>query len=607
MSQKELTYEEVVEFDIYKAIEMKSAQEDSFSDWKEFSEYLRNHPATIKNNSLLLDYDYVYENVEDLFFGHTFDYQNNQSSEAYYVLFKALTDKYPIEEDYNEYIFEKGDTKRFEFKWHMFCYNLANFISYAFDERIIELFKKEDVLNYFLKYYKAFSLNDFCFIAIEELLKHDEYTNFYYDNPLSIIELIKKNVKLNIPADIMLNEKIVRGISHTYRIEEFYYNLYYISEHCCPQFYIDEHIRFCDEQVSKMKDGILPCYLEKYDFFPDNITKDIGYLYQVPLNRQTFNRVFEKLSLNSIPKKQFFQELSKYMLVGMFMSRNLETSPYNILVDINTLYNFACENNRTLKGFDIYKILMNFESMDIEEVIEYYKKTKNISLKEILYDDWESQKKLFVEEINKNIRDIDDFEIKTDKNGISYYDISEYDGPIIVHNESFTNSKKENFEKLIDNIVNGIVPFISLSIQDGEHQIFFEREGETSSVKFIYGVLEPSQVGIVHYEDAYSTGPDKVEIDNINYIRRLYTLKSFLEKTKSFNEIVYVVDKPFLPVGVLCEDEIKTTDIYISKILNIPLCYRNKKEIKTPTVKPKTLCHYSTNPSTMKFFVHYGK
>lgn len=72
----------------------------------------------------------------------------------------------------------------------------------------------------------------------------------------------------------------------------------------------------------------------------------------------------------------------------MFISRNYETDPYNVLIDIETLDEFANQNNRYLRGYNIYDFLVNYESKSVFKIIEFYLKNKDLLLREMLYYDW---------------------------------------------------------------------------------------------------------------------------------------------------------------------------------------------------------------------------
>ena len=54
-----------------------------------------------------------------------------------------------------------------------------------------------------------------------------------------------------------------------------------------------------------------------------------------------------------------------------------------------------------------------------------------------------------------------------------------------------------------------------------------------------------------------------------------------MDNTTDYNELTYVVYKnPFLPIGIICEDEITKEEQDVANELNIPILFRKKKERK---------------------------
>ena len=76
------------------------------------------------------------------------------------------------------------------------------------------------------------------------------------------------------------------------------------------------------------------------------------------------------------------------------------------------------------------------------------------------------------------------------------------------------------------------------------------------------------------------------------------SLDSFMEQTLCFNELDYVIaGSPFMPIGVICEDEITEEEIRVSESLGIPILFRNsvtpvkKQGVIQPKSKTKRYCY----------------
>lgn len=583
----ERSYEELLKYKVYEAIKLKGEKKDRYipTSPKELHEYLENDPMRKPNNPLLLDYDWVYEHAEELFCENMFNYQQFQGVEAYYTLFKALTAKYPIDEDYYNHM---ANENYFSYKWGFFAIKFVEFFAYSFDERLEQLLEKEDFINYFLNHpliYTHKIMEGFGSTGMKKLLEYNQISSYYTKNYKDLIQLIRNHPMIKIPLSVMMDKNIIKNIARTPAIEELYFNLHFILEQCSGEPYIEEHKKYCDEQVSNTKNGILPCLQTEYQKADDEILKETALKYPF-MRKQVIERIFKNTGLDTLPKKYLYQELSKYMITGMFISRNYETDPYNLLIDIETLHKFAQENNRILQGQDICDFLVSFESKNVFETIQFYQKNKSLPLMEILYDDWQNQKYTFIEEINSKSMKIDQLEIHTNENGITYYDITDLDSPILVNNTSVLIYNQDKIDKMIEQIKKGAISTISLSLQDKKHQVFYNEEETKPTIKFAFSHLMPNKVGIIYHQDAYSTGANSVESDNYRYTRKLYTVKSFMESTISFNEIAYVVNnEPFLPIGIICENEITQEEIKVAEELNIPILFRKSKNLSDTTFK----------------------
>lgn len=580
-------YEDVVQYDIYGAIKIKGELKQDFSTFEEIFQARRNEPTKIPNNPLLTDYNWVYEHAEELFCRNIFDYQQNQGVEEYFTLFKALINKYPLEEDYIKYI--NGNFSGIELKWGLFAVKLIEFISYSFDDRLLQLLNKEEVKNYFLKYsglYTADKIMSFDHIGIEYFLQNNYYSSYYTKDYKNLIRLIHKHPKITVPDKLMLDKKVIEVMCRTHHIEDFYFELNFIREQVSDLSYLEEHRKYCDEQVENIESGILPCYKEKYKKSKERITLDDLDSFN-SMEKQVVERIFKISGVDFLPKKNVYEELSKYMIVGMYMSRNFQTDPYNLLIDIETLYEFAVKNDIELQGQYIYEFLTHFESKQTKEIIDIYNYSKTLPLMEILYDDWNNVKIKFVNELNLKMFNPSNVKTKYTIGGIKCFDILEIEEPILVHNTAISIDNSEKIKEMIDRITTGSKYRLCLSVQDKNHYDFYEEEltKNKKTIKLAYGPMVPDRVGTICHEDAYSIGAEDVEVDNYEYTRKLYTLKSLMESTKNYNEIVYIIDhKPFLPIGVICEDDITTEELQVAQALNIPVLYRKKKQVLDKTI-----------------------
>ncbi len=604
------TYEEVLQYNVYDAIELKAGKPQRKLGFDGF--YHDNSPANIPNHPSLTDKEWLYEHVEYLFIHDMFNYQRCQGPKEYYLLFKTLIEKYNIEEDYQKYSDCNGlEFGTFKSKWEKFAIQFVDFLAHAFDHNGVleDLFSRTDFVDYFFRYPKIYTyevLRDFGYIGISKLLNYEEFSSYYLEHPDELIHLMRNNPKLEVPAKLF-SDKRFQKIAHDINVENFYFNMNFVWENSSGIHCLEEHQRFCDYQMTHANHGILPSLRKEYESSPENVTEDDEddlEWYLNPLKEQVIQRIFELYNEKSIPKLLFYQKLSKYIAVGLLISRYFETSPYNLLIDIRTLYEFATKHKRKLEGDYIYEFLINFEKFDIFDIIDFYQKVKDLPLKDILYDDWEEQKNKFVEEVNRNMIQPEVLVSKNSDYGVPYYDISDLENPIVVHNTGIAIDNFHAIDRMIDCIENCIGNSLCLSLQDLKHQIFYEKTPK-HTIKFIYGTLDPSRVGIIFHSDAYSQGLMEVEYENAYYKRRLYTLEEFMMLTNNgYNEIVYSIDQPMKPLGILCEEEPTSEEIRVVQELNISIFYRPKKyNDKVPSSNEKRLTQrYGWRTTDMNLF-----
>ena len=143
------------------------------------------------------------------------------------------TKKFNFEEDYDRYLTGNDCTKfQVNHKWSLYFYRLFSFMNHAFDERLEKLLNQKEVINYLLKYqvFLNSKLLSECFghDGMKILLNYNHIKSKYIDKYDDLIQLIRKNPFIQIPVDIMFDEKIIKDMSHNYHLEEFYFNLVFV-------------------------------------------------------------------------------------------------------------------------------------------------------------------------------------------------------------------------------------------------------------------------------------------------------------------------------------------------------------------------------------------
>lgn len=597
-----LSYDDILKYSVYDAIKVRADEQRGFDDEhyvrELYDNFYNNFPAYTPHHPLLRDYDWVYDHFELLMMSKM-TYQSAQGFEEYYTFFKVGIAKYDVEEDYREMLFSP-EKNYFDFrhKWRTFAYEFVEFFGYAFDKNGVldELFKRQDFVQYFFRYPNLYTrevLEKFYHVGLAKLLEYDIFAEKYKSDVEELLHLISKHPKLVIPDYIFHDERVVEAISCTHDLDKFYADLLCIADYSSCQMYIDRNKKYCDSEVRNMEDGILPSLLNEYGKAKDMLSKN-DFQHGHDLIEEIFKRVSKRWGRKEIPKRDFYRELSKYIVVGMLLGRIFETMPYNILIDIETFYDYMTSHGKDFFGKEIYEFFLTYEDEDVEYIRAFYEKAKDVPLKEVFYDDWEREKNAFIQEINESMLDLDSAPEKVTGSGIPYYDITDMAGKVVVSNTNDPAHLGYCLDRLVELVKTARIPSVSLSIQDENHQVLYYQNGvECSTIKFIYGKLDPKRVGIIFPQDAYSQGIMMVESDTIWYKRNLYTLAEFMNKTRSYNELTYAINGTvIMPKGILIEGEPNEGELFISRELNLPFYYREKRKTKSlgedRTILPKT-------------------
>lgn len=527
------------------------------------------------NQKLLSDEEWVYKYAEYLFMSD-YSYRHFLGVEEYYTLFMALTRKYDIEKDYQRFLQQDSlDKSWFIYRWKIFAIDMIDF--FCSNSSSDELSTKPDFIDYFFRYPEIYTpsiLSRAKNKSIIKIFESERIIPYYINHPDEFFS--SQLIDSDIGKKIFFDTRFIKNVARTPHILDFYEHLRIISRYSCELSYIEEHKRFCDEEVTKISDGILSVLFDEYLKAPDYISEQ--YYKNESLNYQLQRRVFKIYDIKQIPKRLFFQCLSKYYLIGFLMSRHFETDPYNLLIDIDTLYQFAKKHSHELRGFYIYEFLLFFEDYDLEDILKIYESAKKLPLKEMLYDDWQQEKGFMIEDINASLCKLDTLPLGKTENGITYRDIDDFDSCILVTNTCIDIQSKGAVQKLLKDVLSGQRGVECLSFHDSSHKGIYrdeEEEGQTS-IKFIMGPLDPKRVGIVYHQDAYSKGITEIEpYGQKSYKRKLFTAQELLNWTISYNEITHLASRePFLPVGVLVEETITDIEKEVADALSVPIYFR---------------------------------
>ena len=143
------------------------------------------HPSRTPHHPLLLDYNYIYENSHNILKKNKESYLKYQGFQEYYFLFKVLTQKYSLEDDYQKYLKGELTLEALHFKWKDFCNNFILF--FAINKIILkQLWAQEDFQNYFIRYIDFYRniLDSFA----SSILEVPIFSLIYANNPSRLLK-----------------------------------------------------------------------------------------------------------------------------------------------------------------------------------------------------------------------------------------------------------------------------------------------------------------------------------------------------------------------------------------------------------------------------------
>ncbi|MCI9110568.1 MAG: hypothetical protein HFH47_02000 [Bacilli bacterium] len=299
---------------------------------------------------------------------------------------------------------------------------------------------------------------------------------------------------------------------------------------------------------------------EKLEYNINNIDEVLGLLPNyLKLYQQTYDEDF----LNDA------QEFSKKHLISMIVDYFFHLKLYELKSKVKSILEYAFYGKSNISDYKlgIYSLLSNLEELDILEIKRLYKLLGDIDLE----NDYLETRNCCYKELNDSLfkGNVFDKTIDTHLSKIYGRTVCVLDGEeffMLVHS---TQTNRE--QGALPDMSN--MTTYSCSLISDEHLLTH---------------LDPSLNIILGY--------DSLDINNINSlyetkaftqfqskgIPRLYSPQQLIEKTRGYNELVYLdKEHSFRPSYIVCYDEIKIGDLEASDLLgNIPLVIINTAAYK---------------------------
>ena len=393
--------------------------------------------------------------------------------------------------------------------------------------------------------------------VISNLLKHKKFLDMFLDLSIEDINRLVELHNLKFNKELYKNEKLIDKYvsleTNMYRVylNNLLKNNFEFSE-------ILESLRKdkIDNDIHNIKEGKFIEFLDLKKFNMSYIYKRFNYKKALNISLLYQNGDFEKLDEN-------LKIITKEETIIMIIDVLFKDIPYNFLKNLKTIINYSRENKKYIpKNLDVYKIILNFDNLELNEIIKFYDDYKNIDLATDFYSDYRKAKNISYDDLNKAVLNLNQeneiYDKKlSEKYGKDVYYLDGEDFKLFIHSSSSANwSTKAT---------------ISISMISNNNIAYYNDQYEP--VVYGFSKLNTDNIMHVYNADSYTmstNGTDKISV--------IDTPDNLSKNTVGYNEILYKENKEFKPDFIVCFDEIKNRELEIANKLNLKIVLINSKK-----------------------------
>ncbi len=386
--------------------------------------------------------------------------------------------------------------------------------------------------------------------VIEKLLCYDKFQSMFLNSTIYDINIMINN-GLVIPKRLFnsatLIDKYIKLDTNRYRdyVNSLMYNNYEFYE-----IIEKERFKYVDNKINSITNDILDEYI---NFDKNNIFNNFDYKTASKLQ----NIKNDKDKLN-----EYFKYSTKEKLLEMIIDVFFKDVPYNFLQNLKAIINYSKDNPKFIPhNIDIYNILLSFNELSINDIINFFNKNKNKDLATFFYEDFRNCRNTAYEEINKGIIKFDKSSSlykkgKSKELSIDIYELNGEDFYLYVHSSKsgFWISNKET-------ICLSLISHNNISTIDND------------SIIFGFSKLKINSIMHMYHSDLFSC-----QKGGVTKVHDIETKENLIKKTISYNEILYKEEDNFKPDYIVCFDAIDDNSINIAQELNIPIVVINSKK-----------------------------
>lgn len=386
--------------------------------------------------------------------------------------------------------------------------------------------------------------------VIERLLDYEKFQSMFLNSTVYDINIMINN-GLVIPKRLFnsntLIDKYIKLDTSRYRdyVNNLMFNNYELYE-----IIEKKRFKYVDNKINNIKDDILDEY---HNFDKDNIFNT--YDYKTASRLQSIKNDEDKLN-------QYFKYSTKEKLLEMIIDIFFKDIPYNFIKNLKAILNYSKDNHNFIpQNLDIYNTILDFNKLSIDEIINFFNKYKSIDLATVFYNDFRKARNTSYKEINDGITKFDKNSSSYKKNissdmGIDIYELNGEDFYLYIH--SSRSGRWMANKKTIS---------LSLISHDNINTI------DNDEVIFGFSKLNVDNIMHIYHTDSFTKHEQ-----GTSKIHDILTKEKLINKTISYNEILYKETPNLMPDYVVCFDTIDDKDRIIARELNIPIVLINSKK-----------------------------
>ena len=393
--------------------------------------------------------------------------------------------------------------------------------------------------------------------VINKLLTYEKFLSLFLELSIDDINRLVELHNLKFSKELCKNQKLIdKYVSLNTNLYRVYLNNLLKDNYEFSEIIEQNRKDKIDTKIHNIKNDKFLEFTNLDNFNMSYIYKHFNYKKAFKISMLYQNKDYDKLS-------EMFKEITKEEVIVMVIDTLFKDIPYNFLKNLKTIINYSMENKEYIpKNIDIYRQVLDFDKLDINEIINFFDKYKNKDLATDFYDDYTKAKNTSYQKLNEAVLDLNSdskvYNLKlSEKYKRDVYYLDGEDFKLFIH---ASTTKNWNIKKTI-----------SISMISNLNIAYYNDQLDP----VVFGFNNLTLDNIIHVYNADSYTMQMNSTDKVSFID---TPDNLALKTIGYNEILYKEYDGFKPDFIVCFDEIKQRDLEIAEKLDLKIVLINFKK-----------------------------